>query len=169
MKRFVEKVIIPYVDNVNYEYDLPLVQTALCIFDVYQTHRGEELLQLLGKNNIRVVYVPASCTDQLQPLLPNNVFKTLLKSEFQDFYASEIQRQLEAGTDVRDVKVDLKLSVIKPLHAKWLQVKQREGLDKKIFNSGWNSINFELRSLTLISTSNEVNILFLSPIIRLTD
>ena len=35
--------------------------------------------------------------------------------------------------------------------------------------SGRNSINFELRSLTLSSTSKEVNTLLLSRIIRLTD
>ena len=60
---------------VRLEYDLPLVQMALCTFDVCKAQRGEKLLQLLGKINIRDVNVPASFTDQLQPLdlLPNNV------------------------------------------------------------------------------------------------
>ena len=70
-----KKVIIPCVDNVH--YDLPLVQKALCIFAVYKAHRGEELLHLLGKNNIRVGNAPAACSEQLQTLdvLLNTVYK----------------------------------------------------------------------------------------------
>lgn len=122
MERYVEKVIVPYVDHVREENDLPLRQRALCIFDVYKAHRGQGLLDILDKHGIKVVFVPGACTDRLQPLdlIPNNIFKSYLKAEFQSFYAGEIQKQLSAGVDLTDIKIDLRSSVIKPLHAQWL-------------------------------------------------
>ncbi len=112
----------PVRRRVRDSLDLPLRQRALCIFDVYKAHRGDELISMLGRNGISVVYVPAACTDQLQPLdlIPNNVFKSHLKSEFHNYYSSEVQRQLAAGTDIANVTINMKLSAIKPLHARWL-------------------------------------------------
>ena len=62
---------------------------------------------------------------------------------------------------------------IQPCWAKWLHnaIDKLSKVKDLIFfiYSGWNSIKFELRSLTLSSTSKEVNTLFLSRIIHLTD
>ncbi|KAJ8314525.1 hypothetical protein KUTeg_006675 [Tegillarca granosa] len=89
-----KSVIIPYVYSVHEKLDLPLKNTALCVFDVYKAHRGEELVSLLCHNGIRLAYILAAFTDQLQSLdLIPNVFKSPLKSE---------------------------LSTIKPLNASWL-------------------------------------------------
>ena len=66
------------------------------------------------------VFVPASCTDSPQPLdlSVNKVFKDLLKSEFQKWYADKVCASLteESG----DPTFDMKLSYLKPIHAKWL-------------------------------------------------
>jgi hypothetical protein len=43
-------------------------QMALAIFDVFKAHRSDKLLALHKKSRIAVVFVPASCTDKLQPL-----------------------------------------------------------------------------------------------------
>ncbi|XP_060570431.1 uncharacterized protein LOC132728775, partial [Ruditapes philippinarum] len=119
MLRYVENVIVPYIDHVREEDDLPLRQRALCIFDVYKAHRGQSLLDLLDRNGIKAVFVPGACTDRVQPLdpIPNNLFKSYLKTEFLSFYGDEIQKQLAAGTDLSDIKIDLRTSVVKPLHA----------------------------------------------------
>ena len=77
-------------------------------------------------------------------------------------------------TQFLTITVTVYFPFIQPCWAKWLP----NAIDKLIkvkdlifffFYSGRNSINFELRSLTLSSTSKEVNTLFLSRIIRLTD
>ena len=41
---------------------------ALCIFDVFRAQMGDDFLDFLSENNLKVVYVPACCTDRLQPL-----------------------------------------------------------------------------------------------------
>ena len=43
-----------------------------------------------------------------------------MSNKYQDWYASEVASQLERGVEPHDVKVDVKLSTIKPLHAGWI-------------------------------------------------
>ena len=43
-----------------------------------------------------------------------------MKSEFQSFYANEIKLSLDKGTEIDDININLRLSTIKPIHAKWL-------------------------------------------------
>lgn len=57
---FVENTVVPYVDRVRVENDLPLRQKALCILDVYKARRGQELLDALSRNGINVGIVPGS-------------------------------------------------------------------------------------------------------------
>ena len=92
-----EKVILPYIDGVKDEHDLPLRQHSLCIFDVFKAHQKEELRDLLRKKNIHMVYVPASCTDRLQPLdlSVNASFKLNMKNCFEDWYSGEVAEQLK--------------------------------------------------------------------------
>lgn len=124
MLRFVKKVVIPYVNKIREL--LPLVQvnqTAIALFDVYKAHRGETLLSLLKENGIIPLFIPAACTDKLQPLdlSVNYDYKEELKSHFHDWYASQIVNQVgDDHGDVSTVVVDMKTSTIKPIHAKWL-------------------------------------------------
>ena len=36
------------------------------------------------------------------------------------YYSTSVQRQLESGNRAEDIEMDLRLSVIKPLHVQWL-------------------------------------------------
>ena len=69
---------------------------ALCIFDVFRAQMGEDFLDFLFENNIKVVYVPACCTDRLQPLNVSvqKAVKNRLRQSFEDWYADEIVKQL---------------------------------------------------------------------------
>ena len=122
MYHYVEKVIVPYVERVRDELDLPLRQKALCIFDVFKAHQDKCVLNALEDKGIKVVFVPAACTDRLQPLdiQINGKFKAMMKSEFQSFYANEIKLSLDKGTEIDNINIDLRLSRIKPIHANWL-------------------------------------------------
>jgi hypothetical protein len=68
------------------------------------------------------VFIPGGCTGELQPLdLSGNAQdKYEVKKEFTLWYADLVQRQLDKGTDVEKLVIDLKLSTIKPVHAKWM-------------------------------------------------
>lgn len=43
-----------------------------------------------------------------------------LKGKFQEWYATEISKQVDKGVDIHSIDVSTKLSVMKPIHARWL-------------------------------------------------
>ena len=68
------------------------------------------------------MFIPAGCTGELQPLDVgvNQEFKQLIKNSFSRWYAEEVKEDLDQGVVVNDVRVDLRATVVKPLHANWL-------------------------------------------------
>lgn len=64
---------------------------------MFAAHRSEKVLSALKKVNIRYVFVPAGCTDELQPLdqTVNKKYKELLKTEFQNWYSEKVRQKLE--------------------------------------------------------------------------
>ena len=79
---------------------------------------------LLEENNIHVCLLPANTTDRLQPidLTVNKPAKDFLKSCFGDWYAEQIQRQLEES-DIESTAlqpINLGLPMMKELGAKWM-------------------------------------------------
>ena len=121
MVRYIDTIIIPYVESRRRAHGKP-TQPALCIFDVFRAHQTQDVLQKLKDNNIRYVFVPASCTDRLQPLdlTVNKVYKEKMKAQFEEWYSEKVEAQLKSGVSIGDVQVNLNLSVIKPVHANWL-------------------------------------------------
>ena len=122
MLRYVEKVIIPYVNRIRDDMPLGRRQTALLIFDVFAAHRTDSLRNLIAQHNMKVVFVPASCTGELQPLdvSVNDKFKDLMKEEFTKWYSEAVKAGLDAGTPIDGINVDLRMSAIKPVHARRL-------------------------------------------------
>ena len=120
MKLYVEKIIVPYVSKKREELKLDASYLALATFDNFTGKVTESILQLLGKNHIFGVTIPANCTDRLHPMdvSVNKATKNFLRQQFQDWYASKICEQLDGGGET--VPIDLRLSVVKPLRARWM-------------------------------------------------
>ena len=124
---YVKNIILPYIRKVRRTQNLSKSQMALCIFDVFRAQMGEDYLDFLFENNIKVVYVPACCTDRLQPLNVSvqKAVKNRLRQSFEDWYADEIAKQLNEnkGSESEDEviqPVDLSLTQMESLSAKWL-------------------------------------------------
>ena len=122
MNDYIDKIIIPYIIKVKDDADLPLGQRALVIFDCFRGQITEEFTSKLSANRIIYVTIPPNCTDLLQPmdLSVNKSAKSFLKNEFERWYATQVCDQLSDTSDIDEVKVDLSLSRMKPLGAKWL-------------------------------------------------
>ena len=120
MKAYIEEILIPYVSEKRKELKLPSEYPALPIFDKFTGQGTQGLLQLLQDNDIRVVMVPANCTDRLQPLdvSVNKPAKTFLREQFHKWYAEKICQHIREETAV--TPVDLRLSIVKPLGAQWM-------------------------------------------------
>lgn len=101
--RFIEKVLNPYLQSKRLELGLPETQKALVILDV---HRCEVVQKKFSDLNIIRIFVPANCTDQLQPL-DLSVNKPVKSVIIVQWYSEKVAEQLDAGTSVDSVSVGL--------------------------------------------------------------
>ena len=94
----------------------------LLIFNIFKGQSASAVNQLLQRNDIVVIHVPSNHTNLFQPpdVLVNKSAKYYLSSKHQDWYSETVLEQLNRGANAYDVKVDIHLSTIKPLHAKWI-------------------------------------------------
>ena len=101
---------------------MPASQPALAIFDVFKGQQTDYFKEVLQTNNIRFVVEPANCTDKLQPmdLAINKLLKDAMKRKFHTWYVKEMQQQLITNTSLNNVKIDFRMSIIKPKSASWL-------------------------------------------------
>ena len=120
MKAYVENILAPYICNKRRLLKLPDDYPALVIFDHFSGQMTDAFFQLLEENNLHRVMIPANCTDRLQPLdiSVNKAAKEFLRRNFQDWYARQICEQLDEDAPV--TPVDLKLSRVKPIGARWM-------------------------------------------------
>ena len=68
------------------------------------------------------VFVPKNLTAHFQPLdlNVNGHAKQFLKRKFENWYAEQVTKEIEKGVNVFSVNIETKLSIVKPLHARWL-------------------------------------------------
>ena len=102
------------------ELKLDINYPVLVIFDQFWGQCTENIFTLLEAKHVLVV-VPANCTDRLQPLdvSMKKAAKDFLQSQFQEWYSEQICKQLH-GNKSATLPVDLWMSIVKPLGAKWM-------------------------------------------------
>ena len=117
-----EKVIFPFLDQIKERMGYPKEQMSLVIMDTFKDQDNDELRKLCMSNNCEVVIVPHNLTNKFQPLdlSVNKAAKAFISEKYNTWMTNEISKQIKRGTAPPDVKVFLNLSVIKPLHAKWI-------------------------------------------------
>ena len=117
-----DNIIFPYLKTTKEALGLPDDQKALLIFDVFRGQTTEKVTNHMLENDCVTLYVPNNLTDKFQmlDLNINGHAKQFLTGKFEEWYAREIFKQLDGGSNIYDVNVPLKLSTIKPIHAKWL-------------------------------------------------
>lgn len=144
--RLIEEVLVPYIEKVKDAKFLPANQKTLLIWDAFKAQSTEKVKDVLSQHSIECVMVPKNMTHLLQPLdlTTNGSLKKLEKRAFSKYFTSSIMSALreEPNRDVTSIKVDLKLSTLKPYHAK-VMVEAYEFLQSKkgvsIIKNGWQS------------------------------
>ena len=122
MLKLLDTVINPYIIQEKENLGLPPQQRALIICDVFKGQTTEAVRNKLESLMIEQVEVPANMTHFFQPLdlTVNKEAKNHTRKEFTSYYSGAIQQGLQNGKPLEDIDIDLRLSVIKPLHAQWL-------------------------------------------------
>ena len=122
-----EEIIFAYAESKRDELGLEQDQKCLLIFDVFKGQCTDRVLDLMNKNNCVTVFVPPNLTHVFQPLdlAINGVAKSFLKNKFLvNGIPKKLHRHLRRGRifmqDIHDVKIETTLTVMKPIHAKWV-------------------------------------------------
>ena len=77
---------------------------------------------LVSSSNGTMVPIPNNLTNEFQPLdlTVNRTCKSYLRTQTQEWLSTQVQAQMQNGIKPENVKVDMRISVLKPLHAKWI-------------------------------------------------
>ena len=115
-------IIFPYLSTKKKELGYPEDQRSLIIMDTFKGQDNEEMKRLCAKNNCELVIVPHNLMNKFQPLdiSINQSAKKFISNKFNVWYADTVSKQLSNGVAPGDVKISLKLSDLKPLHARWI-------------------------------------------------
>lgn len=120
--RLIEEVLIPYIEKVKEEKALPQSQKSLLVWDAFKAQSTPKVMETLCSYGIESAMVPKNMTHLLQPLdlTTNASFKQLEKRSFSDYFTSSIMEALQSNpdSDATTIQVDLRLSTLKPRHAK---------------------------------------------------
>ena len=122
--KMMEHIIIPYVQQQRNTLKLDAEYPAMLLMDVFKGQMTDPVKEILKRNNILLQKVPPNLTYLFQPLDaqvgPNGYAKRFMKKKFTVWYADQVQRAMDASKSMEEIDIDLKLSVLKPLHASWL-------------------------------------------------
>ena len=120
-KQLLDNVIFPYLKK-KHELGLPGDQKSLLIYDVFTGQTTKNIKEYIQENDCVIVYVPNNMTHYFQhlDLTVIAVVKHFLKVKFELWYAKEVKKQLDEGTEVYEINIPLKLSILKPIHERWL-------------------------------------------------
>ena len=119
-KQLLDNVIFPYLRKKKHKLGLSGDQKSLLIYDVFTGQTTENIEEYIEENDCVIVYVSNNMTHYFQPLdlTVNPVAKHFLKDKFDLWYANEVKKQLDEGTEVYEVGISLKLSILKPIHGR---------------------------------------------------
>ena len=118
--KLLDEIIILYVEKEREELNLDKNQPVLLIIDVFSGQVTKPVIDKITENNIKLVKVRANMIRLFQPsdLTVNGAAKAFMKKRFIEWYSRCIIQELDSGVD--NIDIQLKMSVLKPLHANWI-------------------------------------------------
>ena len=122
-QEFVDRILQPYrkqqVQMLNIAEDSKLIW----LIDCWSVHKSKEFISWVKVNHpeILFIFIPANCTSVFQPadVILQRLFKHAFRQEFDNYTSDDIDKQLEEKA-AKDVKIDMKMSTLKPLLCGWL-------------------------------------------------
>ena len=121
-KEFVNKALMPYVNKKRQELKLQKKLEWLLIADVFKGQYTQDVQNLVLNKREKMVLVPNNMTNIFRPLdlTANRVCKAFVRKESQLWFSEQLKHQIQRGCAPEEVKVDVQISILKPLQAKWL-------------------------------------------------
>eukprot|EP00731_Ephydatia_muelleri_P020983 Em0013g710a len=147
-----ESTILEYVAVLYATYVLPKMaeervdpvpQKWVLLWDCYSVYRSGPVLDVLKRKypNLVLLFVPASCTAELQPLdlSYNFAFKTGVATLFASWLSQVAQEQLLRGVSQDQLTFDLSLKSVKTPFVKWvyMTLNKMSESKKSAMADGW--------------------------------
>ena len=112
----------PTLRKVIEQENLSVDQKSLVIMDVFKGLVTPIILNLYKESNIVVLLVPVNMTNFLRPfdLIVHGYVKKFMCGKFNARYSLLIGNHLDAGKQLQDIDVTLRLLLLKPCHAERL-------------------------------------------------
>ena len=114
----IKKILIPNIKWKPEELNVPN-KPWLLICDIFKGH-WTKAVKNVNESSSKMFSVPNNWTNYFQRLnlIVNKNSKDFVCKEAQSRYSQEIIKQMEARKPSNQIKVDVRVSVVKPLHAK---------------------------------------------------
>ena len=111
-----EKVIFSYLEQIKVQKGYTKEQMLLVIMDTFKGQDNNKMRKFYTKNSCEIFIIPHNLTSKFQPLdiSVNKVIKSFISDNYNSWLVNEVSKQLKAEKAAANVKVSLKLSVIKP-------------------------------------------------------
>ena len=140
-KQFVEAVLQPYRRKQVQAMGLDSNSKLVWILDCWSVHISQEFMSWLKVTHVEIllIFVPANCTSIFQPadVILQRPFKHGFRQQF-DQYTSETLGQQIDEKELQDVKLDTKISVLKPLICGWLWHAWQHINKPSMIQKGWS-------------------------------
>ena len=90
--------------------------------DNFSGQTTTSLLEKVEEEGVVVIFIPPGTTDRLQPLdvSTNKAAKDFLREKFRQWYAQEVEKELQTGTAAEAIQINMGMAVMKEVGAKWL-------------------------------------------------
>ena len=117
---FLELVLISYIETQREE--LNSSSPWLLISVIFKGQWTDHVKEIVRRSNGKMVSVPNNWTGYYQTLdlTVNKSYKDFLWQGAQKQHSHQARKQMAQRKWCHEIKVDVRLSVIKPLHAKWI-------------------------------------------------
>ena len=114
--------MVPYVKKIRQKLSLPEDQQWLLIADVFKGHWTDAVVTKVKRSNGKMCVITNNMTNIFQPLdlSVNGSCKSFSRREAQFWYSLQIEKQRKEGKKAHEINVDTRISIMKPLHAKWV-------------------------------------------------
>jgi hypothetical protein len=139
-KDFVGHILEPYRQKQAKEMGLEKSSKLIWLLDCWSVQMSKEFISWLKEMfpNILLIFVPANCTSIFQPtdVILQRPFKHSFRQQFDEHTSQDIGKQLEEK-DVHSVKLDTKMSILKPLLCTWLHEAWKHINQPIMIKKGW--------------------------------
>jgi hypothetical protein len=136
----VEKILQPYRLKKLLELDLDEDSKLIWLLDCWSVHMSSEFIDWIKEVHptILLIFIPANCTSIYQPadVILQRPFKHGFRQQFDNHSTKSIGKKLDEKA-LTDVKLDMKMSVLKPLLCSWLYLAWQHVNQPSMIKKGW--------------------------------